>query len=55
MDWLTDYLRRPGVSPVRVKVKLETGASAEARFDPRIMGGEEIVRTVAALKSELER
>ena len=55
MDWLTDYLRRPGVSPVRLRVKLENGASAEAKFDPKIMDGEEIVRTVAALKSELER
>ena len=55
IDWLADYVRRPGTSPVQIKVKLKSGASAEARFDPKIMDREEIAGTVAALKSELER
>ena len=40
IDWLVEYVRRPGTSPVRVKVKLESGASAEARFDPKVMDGD---------------
>ena len=54
LDWLRDYFRRPGANPVRVKVKLESGASVEATFDPRSVEREEIVRIVAALKSVIE-
>ena len=55
IDWLKDYFRRPGASPVRVKVKLESGASVEAAFDPTTVGDEEIVRIAEALKSVVGR
>ena len=55
IDWLTDYLRRPGVSPVQIKVTREDGASVEAAFNPKTMEKEEIVRLAADLKSVLER
>lgn len=55
IDWLSDYFRRPGASPVRVTVSLESGASVEAAFDPTTVEKEEIVRIAAALKSVVER
>ena len=54
IDWLMDYFRRPGASPVRVNVRLESGASVEAAFDPETVTKEEIVRIAAALKSVVE-
>ena len=55
LDWLRDYFRRPGATPIRVKVMLESGASVEAVFDPRTVDDEEIVRIAGALKSVAER
>lgn len=55
IDWLKDYLRRPGASPVRVRVKLESGASVEAAFDPTTVETEELLRIAAALKSVVKR
>ena len=54
VDWLTDYLRRSGVSPVQIKVTREDGASVEAAFNPQTMKREEIVRLAADLKTVLE-
>ena len=54
IDWLMDYFRRPGASPVRLKVALQNGASVEAAFDPTTVTEEDIVRIAAALKSVVE-
>ena len=54
IDWLRDYSRRPGANPVRIMVRLESGATVEAEFDPRTVGKEEIARIAAALKAVVE-
>lgn len=54
IDWLKDYVQRPGASPMRLRLRLESGASADAEFDPAITEPEDVVRIFANLKSVLE-
>ena len=54
IDWLKDYVQRPGASPMQLRLRLESGASVEAAFDPTTTKPEEVVRIAAKLKSVLE-